>query len=166
MLRVLRVAGSVLGGLQGGPVRHDQTIGNGPEGRWSGEVVGDEIVWTPRAEDVAGQMSLLADTAGPVRPTDPDTSAEAAALPGRGTQRWRVLVALWENGPANDERLARLLNIDKGSAAKRRGELAQAGLVEADTTPRGAVVYTKTEHGARAIVWRLTAQGRSEALRP
>lgn len=119
--------------------------------RWSGEVVGDNIVWTEVPGH--GTLSFWSDTAGPVRPTDPETSVAAAAIPGRNTQRWRVLEAL-AAGPSHDEGLAHALHMEKGSASKRRGELVEAGWAEWTGD------HTRTSTGASSRVWRLTDAGR------
>lgn len=123
-----------------------------------GIVNGDDMDWRQVA-NVEGQLELLPDTAvSPARHNDPETAHEAAALPHRRGQRWRVLCTLLD-GPLHDEGIAHKLSMDKGSASKRRGELVEAGLVEwADT-------YTRTTAGSRARVWRLTEAGKREARR-
>lgn len=106
------------------------------------------------------QPSLFADTAGPVRSTDPDTAAEAAAQPGRSTLRQRVLVALLTYGAMSDEEIAGVLAEQdrKDSVSKRRSELRDAGLVE-DTGER-----TRTRRGSSTIVWALSQEGRRVAF--
>lgn len=144
-------------------MRHDQSIGTGPEGSWTGRLVDGHVAWTE------GQLSLLGDTGGPVRPTDPGTSAEAAARPGRAGMRLRVLRALVLHAPASDEQLALVLGEGdrKDSVAKRRGELVDAGLaVHARDHLTRAHLYTTTRRGSRAIQWEATHAGRQEALEP
>lgn len=130
--------------------------GMGAESRWSGEIVGDDIEWTrvPLPDHVPpteGQLSLLGDTAGPVRPTDPETSLEAAALLGRMTQRALVLDVLRRHGPLHDEAIAETAGLLLGSSTKRRGELVAAGLVEWSGR------HTRTSRGSRTRIWQVKA---------
>jgi hypothetical protein len=116
---------------------------------------------TERADQLSllGGAVPLASLPPAVRPSDPETSHEAAAMPGRGSQRRRVLIALRVAGTAHDERLSLATGLLLGSASKRRGELVAEGLVEWTGT------HTKTSRGARTRVWRLTTAGRQEADR-
>lgn len=111
------------------------------------------------------QDSLFADTAGPVRPTDPDTSAEAAAKPGRSELRIRVLRALVTYGEMCDEKITDLLGerARQGSVQKRRCELVTSGLAEKATDREGKTMYDRTRLGSRTIKWRATRAG-AEAL--
>ena len=83
------------------------------------------------------------------RTNDPDTSKWAAqATSSRsGGQRLRVWTALNQLGTATDFELADHIGILRSSAAKRRQELAEAGLV-VDTGRR-----RQTDTGTMAIVW-------------
>lgn len=85
-----------------------------------------------------------------VRRTDPDTSrlAANAASSRSPTQRTQVWQALLELGNATDYELSRHLSILRSSAAKRRQELTDVGLVE-DTGLR-----RPTDTDSPAIVWR------------
>lgn len=115
------------------------------------------------------QPSLFADTAGPVRPTDPSTSGEAAAMGGRASLRLRVLRALVLHAPASDEQLADALGETerRDSVSKRRQELVEAGLAQhARHHITREHLYTRTRRGGRTIQWEATFTGREEALRP
>jgi hypothetical protein len=83
------------------------------------------------------------------RGNDPDTAREAAKSVSRrsGGQRMRVWAALNELGSATDFELADHIGILRSSAAKRRQELCEAGLV-LDTGRR-----RQTDTGTMAIVW-------------
>lgn len=91
------------------------------------------------------------------RRTDPDTSHMAAELAtvNAKSNRMMCLRSLVEHGAATDFELADRLNVQQTSIGKRRGELRDAGLVE-------AVRDTKrcTPSGAWAQVWTATAAGR------
>lgn len=94
-----------------------------------------------------------------VRPSDPDTSHEAAAsqTPERRSRgQWLVLRALAEHGPLTDFQHQAINGLQQTSAGKRRRELQRAGLVEA--------VPGVSPSGSRMKVWRLTAEGRQAYL--
>ena len=104
------------------------------------------------------QLDFIFDAApGAVRASDPATSKAAAesVAPRSGTQRYRVLNALvrFHRQGMTDAELATFLAMHPGSAAKRRGELADVGLVEDSGERR------ETPHGCMAIVWKPTAAG-------
>ena len=104
------------------------------------------------------QLDFIFEAApGAARRNDPDTSKAAAeaVAPRSGTQRRRVLDALvrFHRQGMTDAELATFLAMHPGSAAKRRGELADVGLVE-DCGERRL-----TPHGCNAIVWKPTAEG-------
>lgn len=77
--------------------------------------------------------------------------ARAAAVPTLTDTQLIVLRVLEYPAPLDDRTIAERAGIDKGSAAKRRGELVAGGLVE-QAVPRAG------RAGAR---WRLTAAGRA-----
>ena len=83
------------------------------------------------------------------RNTDPDTSREAAAIASTrsGGQRMRVWTALNQLGTATDFEIADHLGILRTSAAKRRQELTEAGLVVDSGRRR------QTDTKTMAIVW-------------
>lgn len=83
------------------------------------------------------------------RSTDPETSKWAAqnASTRSGGQRLRVWTALNQLGTATDFEIADHLGILRSSAAKRRQELAEAGLVIDSGRRR------QTDTGTMAIVW-------------
>jgi hypothetical protein len=93
-----------------------------------------------------------------VRPSDPETSHEAAAR-DRINDRRKCLVALWQNPEGlTDYELADLVGRQQNSAGKRRGELRDLGYVEATNIRRDA------PSGSRCIVWRVTAAGAAWAM--
>ena len=101
-------------------------------------------------------MQLELDWSTPAaRVTDPTTSQQAAtANPvARSKQRLQVLQALELLGPVTDCTLSHYLGILRGSAAKRRGELVTAGMVE-------RVGRSTTDTGAAAFTWAITPLGR------
>ncbi len=100
---------------------------------------------------------VAADRRGKARRSDPETSSQAAALPGKGTLRWACLVALGRAGEhgLTDFELAARVGRQQTSAGKRRGELVEARLVEQTDEKRRA------PSGANALVWRITEHGRA-----
>lgn len=90
-----------------------------------------------------------------VRRTDPDTSRLAADAASRRSpsQRSRVWTTLLELGEATDYELSIACQILRTSAAKRRQELVDAGLVEDSGRRRD------TDTGSSAIVWRPCLSG-------
>ena len=84
------------------------------------------------------------------RETDFDTARMAAKKASkRGpNQRQRVLEHLQAVGEATDYEIGQALGILRSSAAKRRQELTEAGLVEDSNKRRN------TDTGTSAIVWR------------
>lgn len=85
------------------------------------------------------------------RPTDPDTSWDAAsdASIKADTHRARVLATLRSHPDGlTDFELAECLGLQQTSAGKRRGELRDKGLVEDTGLRRPA------PSGSLAIVWR------------
>ena len=91
------------------------------------------------------QPSLFAPN---VRNTDPDTSRAAAAMPGRNTDRDRVLeVHRAAPDGLTDFELAAVMGRQQTSVGKRRGELVSAGLIRDSGRRRPA------PSGAKAIVW-------------
>lgn len=88
------------------------------------------------------------------RSNDPYTSHQAAASNpvGRSAGRRAILETLAILGDATDCQLAHYTGLLRGSAAKRRGELVTAGLVE--RAGRGV-----TDTGSPALTWRLTTAG-------
>ena len=94
------------------------------------------------------------------RNTDPDTSLAAAKTITPDRQRAAhtlILKLLATHGPLSDFRLAFLMGSKQTSAGVRRGELRDAGLVEAHD--RAGVSDT----GSPCIRWALTATGREAA---
>jgi len=94
------------------------------------------------------------------RNTDPDTSHAAAKTITPDRQRAAhtlILELLAAHGPLSDFRLAFLMGSKQTSAGVRRGELRDAGLVEAHD--RAGVSDT----GSACIRWALTATGREAA---
>jgi Mn-dependent DtxR family transcriptional regulator len=95
-----------------------------------------------------GQLNLFQT---PARNTDPQTSHEAAQAnqKERQTLAMRVLEVLKASPvPLADFEIANRLGALRGSVAKRRQELQNAGLVE---QAEGSVI---TDTGSRANVWR------------
>jgi len=94
------------------------------------------------------------------RNTDPETSHDAAAMatfkanPGR----IKALQALWQRDPLTDFELAAITGLQQTSIGKRRGECAEAGLVEACRNG-DKLVKRPTPSGAKAIAWKLTPAG-------
>lgn len=110
------------------------------------------------------KLSIATETAleprlGTTRRSDPATSHQAAAdnAVRSGSQRHRVLGFLeWRTSDgATDYEISEKLGLLRSSAAKRRGELTELGLVEDSGGER------LTDAGSRAIVWRITKAGRS-----
>lgn len=104
----------------------------------------------------AAQASVDAVIAPAARREDPDTSQAAAARSpsGRARDRQAVLAALVDHPHGlTDFELAALVGRQQTSAGKRRGELRDAGFVEATALRRPA------PSGSPAIVWRVTQQG-------
>lgn len=97
----------------------------------------------------------------PARKSDPMTSHRAAQRDPvrRGTDRWRVLVALGERGPMTDFELGEAVQRQQTSAGKRRGELVGLGLVESTGERR------PSPSGSSSLVWAITEQG-SALLNP
>lgn len=96
------------------------------------------------------------------RSTDPVTSAEAA----RGNPAQRRLdqitvLSIHARHPAGltDFELADIMRRQQTSVGKRRGELRDAGLIEATELRRFA------PSGSLAIVWKITEAGKAEAQR-
>lgn len=85
-----------------------------------------------------------------VRPSDPETSHDAAGTTNRQQGRAMVLEALRGSDGLTDEQIADLAGMDKGSAAKRRLDLVRAGRVV--WTGRHGL----TSNGCKARTWRLT----------
>jgi predicted ArsR family transcriptional regulator len=94
---------------------------------------------------------------GPSHHNAPETSGQAAVanFPRSGTQRVRVLLALYSADLTDDE-IAHDTRLVGNSVRPRRGELVADGLVE-DSGKRAssnfghpAVVWTLTEDGLRA----------------
>ena len=109
--------------------------------------------------DVEKRRRVVADTPGPVHRDAHDTEVIAAAVPGKGTLRARVL-ALYASaattvGGLTDAECAALLDHRKPwSVATRRGELVQQGLIDKTDERRAG-------HGAGlSIVWRINDEGR------
>lgn len=104
------------------------------------------------------QLDLFATPETPgARNTDPSTSHQAAtANPvGRSSGRRAILETLAVLGSATDCQLSHYTGLLRGSAAKRRGELVTAGLVE--RSGRGV-----TDTGSPALTWKLTDAGHSQ----
>jgi hypothetical protein len=95
------------------------------------------------------------DRNGAARRTDPHTSHHTARTIRTGSQRHHVLTYLAGCGDhgATDYEIAVALGMLRGSAAKRRGELAEQQLVAASTTTR------LTDTGHLAIVHHITPAG-------
>lgn len=104
---------------------------------------------------------------GRVRRSDPETSRAAADdnRPRSGTQKARVLAALWrterlyqQGMTAVEVSIAISRPLHRGTVAKRIGELSHSGHVHTDGETRA------TDTGSDALVWRLTDKGRSAVL--
>ena len=109
--------------------------------------------------DLAGDA--LADMEGKVRNDAPETSRRAArrVVLRTGTQRSAILEHLGRFGAATDLAIQSDLEIQPSSERPRRGELVDAGLVEAvleETGARATVRYGDSEWG----LWQLTPAGR------
>lgn len=109
--------------------------------------------------DLAGDA--LADTEGKVRRDAPETSRRAArrVVLRTGTQRSAILAYLGEYDAATDQLIQTALEIQPSSERPRRGELVDAGLVEAvlnDDGSRATVRHGDSEWG----LWSLTPAGR------
>lgn len=94
------------------------------------------------------------------RPTDPETSHEAAAAVANASQVQRaVLEILASVGPVTDEQIIRRYRTLFGwdatdqSIRSRRAELVRVGLVEF------AEIYGLSQTGRRSREWTLTAAG-------
>lgn len=112
----------------------------------------------------------LFDSVPAVRNGDPQTSRDAAkANPvGRSKLRWQILATLArrsDNSGATDYELAWFLDMPhmRGTVAKRRKDLEDAGFVGALYLPDGRQRTRKTDTGSQAIVWGLTPAGRALA---
>ena len=94
------------------------------------------------------------------RVMDWSTSIAAAAGVNLSAGRLLALRTLAEH-PAGltDFELAEITGRQQTSIGKRRGELYDAGLVEAATNERGEIVKRPSPSGALSIVWRITALG-------
>jgi hypothetical protein len=102
-------------------------------------------LWHPSLSDLAATPAARL-----ARRTDKETSrlaAEAASRrsPSQRSQVWQALLQLKE---ATDYEIAQHLGILRSSAAKRRQELCDAGLVEPTEQTR------PTDTGSSAVVWR------------
>lgn len=95
-----------------------------------------------------------------VRPTDPDTSHEAARRTNVGRGQDIVLRTLFAHGPLTDFEIARIAGEDKGSMSKRRGELRDEFRWVERAEDDGV-----SPTGSRAARWQLTDLGRIEAAR-
>ena len=104
------------------------------------------------------ELSLIYHPSRLVRTTDPDTShAAAKSASVRGpSQRTLVWQAMKELNEATDYELATHLGILRSSAAKRRQELTELGLIEPTNKRR------ETDSGSAAIVWRRALPSVSE----
>lgn len=89
----------------------------------------------------------------PVRKTDPETSkmAESDNRPRRGSQRFKILEYVYDNGPATCDEWEAALQIPHGP---RQTELERMGLL----TPAGGT--RPTRFGSEARVYKLTDAGR------
>lgn len=110
-----------------------------------------------------GQPSLLEWEAPPgSRNSDPETShmAAASAAIRASHGRLRALRQL-SYGARTDFELAAATGVIQSSIGKRRGELRDAGFVEAVTGPDGKTVKRPSDTGAPATVWAITNKGRA-----
>ena len=114
------------------------------------------------------------DFTAAARTTDPETSHLAAiyVMPNVEAHRARVLSALVAAGPSGltDFELEAVVGIKQTSCGKRRGELRDAGLVEAlsvpDDHPSGRrPVRRLAPSGAPSQVWVVTEAGIAAAAR-
>lgn len=109
------------------------------------------------------QMDFWEQARTMARTTDIETSHEAAviALPNARTNRLKALEALGYFGGLTgltDFELANITGIQQTSIGKRRGELRDAGYVEALELD-GVKVRRLSPTGAPAQVWRITQEG-------
>lgn len=91
------------------------------------------------------------------RQTDPDTShtaAEAHPVLRAHDRRMTLMAHAKHPNGLTDFELGDLIDRQQTSAGKRRGELRDAGLIEATDTRRPA------PSGSPAIVWRITPAGK------
>ena len=95
------------------------------------------------------------------RPSDPETSHEAAHDAEFHASKGRLLVLFYLNkyGPLTDFELARLTAWQQTSIGKRRHECMEAGLVEVLRNGED-VVKRPAPSGSNARVWKLTDKGR------
>lgn len=92
-----------------------------------------------------------------------DWSTSVAAAAGVKASPGRLLaLRTLADHPAGltDFELAVLTGRQQTSIGKRRGELYDAGLVEAATEERGEIVKRPSPSGSLAIVWRITEAGK------
>lgn len=127
-----------------------------------------EVLQPQTVEGVTEQRSLedalsdarvvVANTEGRSRRGSPETSRQAAKANAvrSGTQRAAVLEAIVAH-PGTDDEVAQRTQLYRYSAAPRRNELAELGLVE------DSGVRRRTGRGSDAVVWRSTARGRAAA---
>ena len=109
------------------------------------------------------QPSLLEWEAPPAsRNSDPETchiaAASAALRASHG--RLRALRQL-SYGARTDFELAAATGVIQSSIGKRRGELRDAGFVEAAIGTDGKTEKRPSDSGSPAIVWRITDKGRA-----
>jgi hypothetical protein len=111
------------------------------------------------ARDALGE-SAVGNRTGKVR-TDADATSEAAARAiavKSGSQRHKVLDALYRFGDQTDEELQIRLQLDQNSERPRRGELVDAGFV----TPTN--LQRLNRKGLQCRVWTLSSAGYSTAV--
>jgi hypothetical protein len=108
---------------------------------------------------------VTGDRTGKVRNDALGTSQEAARLISvkSGSQRAKVLLALYRWGDLTDFEIQQRLELDQNSERPRRGELVDAFMVQAVTNGQGAAI-TRRHNGRDWQVWSLTEDGATVAF--
>lgn len=109
---------------------------------------------------MSGMKDLFGDepyfTPPLARATDPETSHQAADDAKRNVRMTRAQVLLAHAshpGGLTDYELADIVGLQQNSAGKRRGDLRDAGLIEATN------IRAPGPSGSSCIVWRITREG-------
>lgn len=110
---------------------------------------------------IEGQLGFDFASGPASRATDGETATAAGRLPGRGQGKAKVLRVLATRGPMNDAQIAAAAGLEKGTAAKRRFDCAEAGWVHQVLDDEGNPVTRQTNTGTPAFVWALTDEGRA-----
>lgn len=112
-----------------------------------------------KSRQIEGQLTIDDYAVQPAaRDSDPSTSKAAALLPGRSVTKRRVLHALRQIRAGTDEQIAEKAGMEKGSTAKRRGDLVSEGFIK-HYEIEGVPFVARTRSGCPAHVWEPTAAG-------